>query len=99
MSQSLDCAVINMVLHHSPAPSQLLDEVSQALKAKASLIICELSQHDQDWVKEACGDQWQGFSRHELVTWAQRSGFDSGLERYIALRNGFQVQIHQFIKC
>jgi len=98
MDKTLDCVVINMVLHHTPAPSQIFEDVSLSIKAKGALIICELSQHDQDWVKDACGDQWLGFSSHELKAWAEASEFSCGLDRYFALRNGFQIQIHQFIK-
>lgn len=95
---AFDCVVINMVLHHTPSPQQIFDDVASALKTRAVLIICELAEHNQDWVRDACGDQWLGFASNDLKHWAENAGLNAGLSRYFALRNGFQIQIHQFIK-
>lgn len=98
IKDSLDCAVINMVLHHTPSPSQIFEDVATALKGGGILVICELAAHDQDWVRQACGDQWLGFEASDLSQWAIHNVLEKKLSRHIALRNGFQIQIHQFIK-
>lgn len=95
---STDCAVLNMVLHHTPAPVHIFEDLSHIVKSGGTLMVCELSQHDQDWVRDACGDQWLGFASNELKSWAESYQFRHATERYLALRNGFQIQIHQFIK-
>ncbi|WP_096086949.1 ArsR/SmtB family transcription factor [Agaribacterium haliotis] len=98
LANSLDAIVINMVLHHTPSPATIFADVSSALKPGAMLLVCELGAHDQDWVKQACGDQWLGFASSELKQWAKLQALTEGASRYFALRNGFQIQIHQFFK-
>lgn len=96
--QRFDAAVINMVLHHTPSPQSLFADTSKALRPGGILLVCDLCRHQQDWVKEACGDLWQGFDPQELKAWAQSNQLDEGQSLFIALRNGFQIQIQQFFK-
>lgn len=94
----LDCVVINMVLHHTPSPAQVFADVCSAIKPGGILIITDLCAHDQDWARTACGDHWLGFEPHDLNQWGQENQMDEGESIYAALRNGFQIQIRQFIK-
>lgn len=94
----LDCVVINMVLHHTPSPSQVFADVCSAIKPGGILIITDLCAHDQDWARTACGDHWLGFEPHDLNQWGQENQMREGESIYVALRNGFQIQIRQFIK-
>lgn len=96
--QTFDCAVINMVLHHTPSPAQVIADVSQALASNGVLIVTELCSHQQEWAREACGDIWLGFEADDLKSWAIAAGLKQGHSTYFALRNGFQIQIQQFIK-
>ncbi len=93
-----DYAAINMVLHHTPSPAQVFHDISKALKQSATLVVTELCPHNQDWVQDACGDLWLGFEPDDLKRWAQEASFSEGQSTYFALRNGFQIQIRQFIK-
>ncbi len=95
---SVDCAVINMVLHHTPSPQQIFHDVAASLKSQGVLIVCDLCQHDQDWTREACGDLWLGFAPEDLTRWAYAQQLNEGQSSYFALRNGFQIQIREFIK-
>jgi ubiquinone/menaquinone biosynthesis C-methylase UbiE len=92
-----DCVVLNMVLHHVPSPAQIFSDLAHALKPGGSLLITELCRHDQLWAESACGDLWLGFEPADLTQWAQAAGFEAGRAVYIAQRNGFGVQIRQFI--
>tara|TARA_B100000446_G_scaffold52004_4_gene48110 strand:+ start:711 stop:1703 length:993 start_codon:yes stop_codon:yes gene_type:complete len=94
----VDCAVINMVLHHVPSPAQIFDDVSHLLKSGGCLLVADLCHHDQQWAKEACGDVWLGFEPDDFSHWAQQAGLQTGQSQYIALRNGFQIQVRQFFK-
>lgn len=93
-----DCIVLNMVLHHTPDPPQIFRDLVRSLKINGRLLIAELQDHQQDWARDACGDLWLGFSPQQLQYWAQECGFKTGRSIYSALRNGFQIQIHEFIK-
>lgn len=96
--KSFDCVVINMVLHHTPSPQQIFFDVSNTLKNHGVLIICELCNHNQDWTRQACGDVWLGFEPNELSQWARTANLIEGQSSYFALRNGFQIQIREFLK-
>jgi len=92
-----DCAVLNMVLHHVPSPAHIFEDLARALKPGGSLLVTELCRHDQHWAEQACGDLWLGFEPEDLTQWAQAAGFSVGRSTYFAQRNGFRVQIRQFI--
>jgi len=95
---SADCITINMVLHHTPSPADVLADIGKLLNAGGMLLVTDLCPHDQSWAKEACGDLWLGFDPEELTHWAQLAGLQEGQSQYLALRNGFCVQLRQFIK-
>jgi DNA-binding transcriptional ArsR family regulator/ubiquinone/menaquinone biosynthesis C-methylase UbiE len=94
----LDCVVINMVLHHTPSPGQIFSDVGSAMKKGASLFVCDLCAHDQEWVREACGDLWLGFEPADLNAWAAENQLREAHSSFLALRNGFQIQIHHYLK-
>ena len=96
--QQADCMVMNMVLHHTPSPADIFQDIALGLKKDGVLIVTELCHHDQDWAREACGDLWLGFDPSELKRWAALVGLEQGYSHYFALRNGFQVQLQQFKK-
>ena len=93
-----DLIVLNMVLHHLPSPARLFDEANDHLNPGGMLLVADLSAHDQDWVRDVCGDQWLGFDPKELDQWANAAGLTTGQDTYVGLRNGFQVQIRLFHK-
>ncbi|MFT6103289.1 MAG: ArsR family transcriptional regulator [Candidatus Endobugula sp.] len=95
---SANCVVMNMVLHHTPSPADIFLDVAQCLLTDGVFILADLCRHDQDWAKTACGDVWLGFDPDELTRWAQSAGLVRQRSNYLALRNGFQIQLQQFIK-
>lgn len=97
-AQRADCIVVNMVLHHTPSPAEIFQQLSQCLTTGGALLITDLCRHEQTWAQQACGDLWQGFEPEELTRWASAAGLIEGQAIYIALRNGFQVQLRQFFK-
>lgn len=97
-NKAFDCAVINMVLHHTPSPQKIFKDVSAGLQTKGKLVVCDLCQHNQDWARKTCGDVWLGFDPEHLSEWAKESDLSEGQSSYFALRNGFQIQIRTFIK-
>lgn len=91
-----DLITLNMVLHHTPKPAAVIADLAQLLLPGGSLIVTELCRHDQDWVRDACGDLWLGFETGELSDWARDAGLKPGCTEVLALRNGFRIQIRQF---
>lgn len=95
----VDAIILNMVLHHIPSPADIFIDCAELLKENGIMLISDLSHHDQSWAKENCGDLWLGFENEELSKWASNSGMSEGESLYIGLRNGFQIQVREFIKC
>ncbi|AOS96073.1 Biofilm growth-associated repressor [Microbulbifer aggregans] len=95
---SADSVVVNMVLHHTPEPEQIFRDLSAALKPGGQLLVAELQAHEQDWARDACGDLWLGFAPEQLSSWSEQAGLENGRSIYSALRNGFQIQIREFLK-
>ena len=93
-----DCILVNMVLHHTPSPADIFQDLSNALAPGGALLICDLCRHEQAWARDACGDLWQGFEPHDFSRWAQAAKLEEGQSVYFALRNGFQIQLRQFFK-
>ena len=93
-----DTISCSMVLHHVPSPAAVVVDMAAILNPDGQLLICDLDQHDQDWVYESCGDLWLGFSAEEISHWAVEAGLLEGRAQFLALRNGFRVQIREFIK-
>ncbi len=97
-SYPIDCVVMNLVLHHIPSPADVFYDLAKVLNVGGQFFITELCGHDQPWVKDSCGDLWLGFDPKELGDWALGAGFKEGESIYLAQRNGFRVQLRQFIK-
>jgi len=93
-----DAITLNMVLHHTPAPAAIIRDLAGCLTDNGVLVVTELCNHDQDWVREACGDLWLGFEPEELGRWALAAGLAEGGSEFLALKNGFSIQIRQFLK-
>ena len=89
---------LNMVLHHNASPVRMLRDLAAMLEPRGSLLVTELCAHHQDWARTACGDLWLGFEPDQLDEWATATGLAAGAGQFLALRNGFRVQIRQFVR-
>ncbi len=95
---SADVITLNMVLHHTPSPSAVIADLARALNPGGLLLVTELCRHHQDWARDACGDLWLGFEPEDLTAWAEDNGLVDGGTEYLPLRNGFRVQLRQFLR-
>jgi len=93
-----DLLAFNMVLHHIPAPAEVLKACYELLNPGGSLLITDLCPHEQNWVKESCGDIWLGIDPDQIKQWAIDAKLDPRHQVFVGLRNGFQIQIQQFYK-
>ncbi|MDX1491434.1 MAG: metalloregulator ArsR/SmtB family transcription factor [Pseudohongiellaceae bacterium] len=98
MNVQCDVIVYDMVLHHLPSPREAFAHAQELLNENGLLLIIDLCRHDQDWVRESCGDLWLGFEQEELNDWAQQNNLHIGQSVYLGLRNGFQIQMCVFHK-
>lgn len=91
-----DLIIFDMVLHHISSPAKTFKDVAVLLKPSGFLLVVDLCNHDQDWVRESCGDLWLGFEEGDLDHWARKAGLEKQQSSYIGLRNGFQIQLRTF---
>jgi ArsR family transcriptional regulator len=91
-----DCVSLNMVLHHNPVPAEIIAHCASLLAPQGILLVTDLCAHDQEWVKDSCGDFWLGFEPEELTHWANLAGLAEGNSLYQTQRNGFRIQLRQF---
>lgn len=91
-----DLIIFDMVLHHISSPANTFKDVAALLNPGGFLLVVELCSHDQDWVRESCGDLWLGFEEGDLDHWAEKAGMEKQQSSYLGLRNGFQIQMQTF---
>ncbi len=96
--RQFDLIIFDMVLHHIPSPAMTIKDCARLLAPSGTLLICDLSRHDQDWVRESCGDLWLGFDTDDLRDWANQAGLEDRQGSFLGLRNGFQIQMRMFAK-
>ena len=63
---SVDLALLSQALHHAPDPSRALAEAVRIVRPGGTLLVLDLRQHDQVWVRERLGDERLGFPDEEL---------------------------------
>ncbi|HLR18069.1 MAG TPA: metalloregulator ArsR/SmtB family transcription factor [Alcanivoracaceae bacterium] len=96
-AQQFDAVILNMVLHHLAHPADSFIAAARRLKPKGVLLITELCEHQQHWTKEKCGHVWLGFAAEDLQRWAAEAGLVPQEVQFLALRNGFQIQVRSFV--
>jgi ArsR family transcriptional regulator len=67
-------ALFSQALHHAADPPRALAEGVRILAPGGRVLVLDLREHDQAWVRERLGDRWLGFSREELASLLDGAG-------------------------
>jgi DNA-binding transcriptional ArsR family regulator/protein-L-isoaspartate O-methyltransferase len=71
----VDVALLSQSLHHAPDTEEALAEAVRILRRDGRVLVLDLREHDQAWVRSRFGDQRLGFTDSEL----ERQLRDAGL--------------------
>jgi ArsR family transcriptional regulator len=74
-SESVDLAVLSLVLHHVPEPEVVLGETFRVLRPGGRLIIVDMREHDRADLGEEMGHLWPGFDGPSLTSWLEDAGY------------------------
>ncbi len=79
---SVDVALLSQSLHHASDPERTIAETVRILRPGGRLLILDLREHDQAWVRNRFGDRHLGFSTTELETMLRGAGL-SGVRVHV----------------
>ena len=74
-SESLDVAMLSLVLHYSPDPSHALAEVGRVVKKGGRVLVVDMQPHDREEYQQQMGHVWLGFSEKQITRYLIGSGF------------------------
>jgi ArsR family transcriptional regulator len=72
---SVDVALLSQALHHAGDPSKAIAEAARILVPGGRVLVLELREHSETWVRERLGDRWLGFSDDRLAKLLREGGF------------------------
>jgi len=97
---SVDVAMFSQALHHAPDPGAAVKEAARILVPGGRVLILDLREHEEDWVRERLGDKWLGFSEEKLRGLLSTAGLEKIKVTVGARRTGdpFTVLIASGVK-
>ena len=63
---SADVALLSQALHHAQEPARAISEATRILRPGGHVVVLDLREHDQAWVRDRVGDRWLGFKDDDL---------------------------------
>jgi SAM-dependent methyltransferase len=73
-ARSADAAFCVMVLHFLSDPQRAVAELCRITRAGGSVIVVDLVQHSQEWMREQMAHRWPGFERSAIEEWFRDAG-------------------------
>ncbi|HKY08226.1 MAG TPA: metalloregulator ArsR/SmtB family transcription factor [Candidatus Binatia bacterium] len=74
---SVDAAFCVMVLHFLPDPKRAIAELCRIVRPGGSVVLLDLVEHRQEWMREQMAHQWLGFHRAAIEKWFRAAGVAS----------------------
>lgn len=74
-NNSLDAAMLSLVLHYSPDPAKALTEVARVVKPGGRVLIVDMLPHEREEYQQQMGHVWLGFSEKQMSRFLAGAGF------------------------
>jgi DNA-binding transcriptional ArsR family regulator/SAM-dependent methyltransferase len=68
-----DVVFASRVLHHAPRPAEALRALAELVRPGGTLLVLDYAPHEDETMREEQADLWLGFSREELIDYAQQA--------------------------
>lgn len=88
-----DLAILSMVMHHLADPGKVAMEVARILKTGGTFIIADFEKHTNEEMRKKYGDRWLGFSKDEIRTILEYSGFEEQKIKTFQLKQSINLNI------
>lgn len=97
---SVDVALLSQALHHASDPERAVAEAVRVLRPGGRVLVLDLREHDQAWVRQKFGDHHLGFSPAGLQGLLRGAGLDDVRVQVGASKTGdpFTVLIASGVK-
>jgi ubiquinone/menaquinone biosynthesis C-methylase UbiE/DNA-binding transcriptional ArsR family regulator len=73
-SRRVDAAFCVMVLHFLPDPGQAIAGLCRITRPGGTIILVDLVEHQQEWMREQMAHRWLGFDRAAIEKWFHIAG-------------------------
>lgn len=73
---SVDVALLSQALHHARQPARAVAEAARILVPGGRVLVLDLREHDERWVRERLGDEWTGFADADLKRLLEGAGLE-----------------------
>jgi ArsR family transcriptional regulator len=73
--ESVDVALLSQALHHARDPRRALAEAARIVVPGGRVLVLDLREHEEKWVRDRLGDRWLGFSDARLASLLEGAGF------------------------
>jgi ubiquinone/menaquinone biosynthesis C-methylase UbiE len=76
-THSVDAAFCVMVLHFVANPERAIADLCRITRPGGKVIVLDLVEHQQDWMREQMAHRWLGFDRQSIERWFREAGAGS----------------------
>ncbi len=70
----VDAVIAGLVLHHAPEPQTAIEEMARVVKPGGTVVLIDLQQHQEEWMRDELADIWLGFNKEKLMGWFENVG-------------------------
>jgi ubiquinone/menaquinone biosynthesis C-methylase UbiE/DNA-binding transcriptional ArsR family regulator len=72
--ESVDVALLSQALHHAGDPQRAVTEAARIVVPGGRVLVLDLREHDEKWVRDRLGDRWLGFADAHLAALLDGAG-------------------------